>query len=164
MLGDFASSHASATCPGVTCLRPAISMTRSTIGWLASRASGVKRGNRLRMSLAGERLAATDGAGEEALPQRGPRHEPDAELLAHGKDLGLGVTGPDRVLALHRGDGLDGMGAADRVRAGLRQSEVADLAGDDEVLDGTGDVLDRHVGVDAVLVEQVDVVGPQPPQ
>ena len=62
------------------------------------------------------------------------------------------------------GDGLDGMSAADRVRARLRQSGSADLAGDDQVLDSAGDALDRHVGVDAVLVEQVDVVGLQPPQ
>ena len=33
----------------------------------------------------------------------------------------------------------------------------------DEVAHDTGDVLDRHGRVDAVLVEQVDVVGPEPP-
>jgi hypothetical protein len=37
---------------GVTPVRAAISLTRSTTGWLAARASEVKRGNRLRMSLA----------------------------------------------------------------------------------------------------------------
>ena len=41
---------------------------------------------------------------------------------------------------------------------------MADLARLDELLDGAGHVLDRHVGVDAVLVEQVDDVGAQPPQ
>jgi hypothetical protein len=35
---------------------------------------------------------------------------------------------------------------------------VADLAGVDEVFDGSGDVFDGDVGVDAVLVEEVDVV------
>src|SRR5512133_3784579 len=52
MFGALASSQASATWPGVTPVRAAISLTRSTTGWLAARASGVKRGNRLRMSLA----------------------------------------------------------------------------------------------------------------
>ena len=71
MLGDFASSHASATCPGVTCLRSGDlrdQVDDRLVGrrWLR----GLKRGNRLRMSLAAERLAASDGAGEEALPQR----------------------------------------------------------------------------------------------
>ena len=41
---------------------------------------------------------------------------------------------------------------------------MVDLAGLDELLDGAGDVLDRDVRVDAVLVEQVDGVGPQATQ
>ena len=36
------------------------------------------------------------------------------------------------------------------------------LAGCDQVLDRAGDVLDRHLWVDAVLVVQIDAVGPQP--
>jgi hypothetical protein len=38
---------------------------------------------------------------------------------------------------------------------------VADLAGLDELLDGARDVLDGHVRVHAVLVEEVDHVEPQ---
>ena len=41
---------------------------------------------------------------------------------------------------------------------------MVDLAGLDELLDGAGDVLDGDVRVDAVLVEQVDGVGPQATQ
>ena len=41
---------------------------------------------------------------------------------------------------------------------------MAHLARLDELLDRAGDVLDRHVGVDAMLVQQVDRVDPQPPQ
>jgi hypothetical protein len=41
---------------------------------------------------------------------------------------------------------------------------VADLPGLDETLDGAGDVLDRHLRVDAVLVEQIDGVGAEPAQ
>jgi hypothetical protein len=62
---------------------------------------------------------------------------------------------------LQRGDGLHGMGTADDFNTGFREPEVADLTGVDEVFDGSGDVLDRHVGVDPVLVEQIDPVGPQ---
>jgi hypothetical protein len=53
------------------------------------------------------------------------------------------------------------MGAADRFRAGLRQPEVPDLALPNEVANGSGDVFDRYVRVDPVLVKQVDAVGPQ---
>jgi hypothetical protein len=58
-----------------------------------------------------------------------------------------------------RGDRLHGAGAADRLRAGLAQGEVAGLARVDELPHGARDVLDRHVRVDAVLVEHVDVIG-----
>ena len=56
------------------------------------------------------------------------------------------------------------MGAADGLDARLGEAEVLDLALLDQLLDGAGDLLDRDVRVDAVLVEQVDPVGPQPPQ
>jgi hypothetical protein len=41
---------------------------------------------------------------------------------------------------------------------------VRDLAGGDELLDRAGDLLERHVGVDTVLVEQVDALRAQPAQ
>jgi hypothetical protein len=59
---------------------------------------------------------------------------------------------------LQGGDGLDGVGAADGLGAGFGEAEVPDLAGGDEVFDGSGDVFDGDVGVDAVLVEEVDGV------
>ena len=48
--------------------------------------------------------------------------------------------------------------------AGLRQAEMPDLACRDQVLDRAGHVLDRHVGIDAVLIEQVDHLDPEPLQ
>jgi hypothetical protein len=75
--------------------------------------------------------------------------EADAELFQPGQDLGFRFAPPQRVLALHRGDRLR------TDRSGL-------LAGVDEVLDGARDVLDRHVRVDPVLIEQVDRLDPQP--
>src|SRR5215211_8767456 len=56
------------------------------------------------------------------------------------------------------------MGAADRTDARLRQAPMPDLARRDQLADRTGGVLDRHQWVDAVLVEDVDPVGPQPPE
>jgi hypothetical protein len=41
---------------------------------------------------------------------------------------------------------------------------VADLASGDQVPYGAAHLLDRHVRVDPVLIEQVDMVGPQPLQ
>src|SRR5574337_1107925 len=65
-------------------------------------------------------------------------------------------------MVLYRGDRLHAVGAADGGGAGLRQAKVLDLAFGDEVPHGAGDILDRHAGIDAMLVEQVDAVGPQP--
>ena len=70
----------------------------------------------------------------------------------------FGLAPPERVFALQRGDGLDGVGAADGLRAGFGQAEVPDLACCDQVLHGAGDVFDGHVGVDAVLIEEIDGV------
>ena len=56
------------------------------------------------------------------------------------------------------------MSAAEGLGRGLGHAEMPDLALGDEVLDRARDILDRHAGIDAVLVEQVDGVDPQPLQ
>jgi hypothetical protein len=55
------------------------------------------------------------------------------------------------------------VGPADRRRAGLGQAEVIDLAFLDQLLHGPGHLLDGHGRVDAVLVEEVDGLDPEPP-
>jgi hypothetical protein len=62
------------------------------------------------------------------------------------------------------GDRLHRVRAANRLRAGFRQAEMSDLAFADEVFHRAGDVLDRHVRIHAMLVEEIDAVGPQPLQ
>ena len=53
------------------------------------------------------------------------------------------------------------MGAADVGDAGFREAEKPHLAFTHQLADRAGDVFHRHVAVDAVLVEQVDMVGAQ---
>lgn len=53
------------------------------------------------------------------------------------------------------------MGAADRPGACFRETEMPDLAFSDQCLDRAGDILDRSIGVDAVLVEEIDDIGLQ---
>ena len=107
-------------------------------------------------------VVGADRAGEEALAERAVGHEADPELFARGEDLLFGTSPPQRVLALHRRDGLDGVGASDRRGGCFGQAEVLDLAGVDQLVDRSGDVFDRDVGVDAVLVEQVERVDLEP--
>ena len=56
------------------------------------------------------------------------------------------------------------MGAADVGDARLGQAEVAHLALAHEIAHRAGDVLDRHRRIDAMLIEEIDMVGAEPAQ
>jgi hypothetical protein len=49
--------------------------------------------------------------------------------------------------------------ATDRLHARLRKPEVLDFAFANQVLHGSRHILDRHVPVDTVLVEEIDPIG-----
>ncbi len=55
-------------------------------------------------------------------------------------------------------DRLHGMRPADGPRAGFGQAEVPHLAVLDQVFDGARHILDRHVRIDAMLIEQIDAI------
>src|SRR6266566_3619023 len=104
-----------------------------------------------------ERRRRVDRSGEEASAQRTERNEADAELLARREHaVALRVARPQRIFALHGGHWLHRVGAADGLRACLRETEVPHLALRDQLLRRAGDVLDGDLPIDAVLVEQVD--------
>ncbi len=130
---------------------------------------GLERLGREARQRAAEIVAAETGlpgdrAGEEPLAERAVGHEADPEFLERRQHAFLGPAPPQRIFALQRRHRLDRMGAADGFFAGFGQSEMLDLALGDQVPDRAGDVLDRHVGIDAVLIEQVDGLDPQPLQ
>jgi hypothetical protein len=106
-------------------------------------------------------LGTLGGAGQEAAAERAERHEADPQFAQDGQHVRLEVAFPDRILALQRRHGLHGVGAADRRGARLGQPEVQHLAFADQVFHRTRHILDRHVRVDAVLVQQVDAVRAQ---
>lgn len=54
------------------------------------------------------------------------------------------------------------MRTAHRLHARLREAEVLDLALADQLLDHARNVLDGHVRVDTVLIEEIDAVGLEP--
>ena len=127
-----------------------------------ARVATSKRGTVLRKSLPAKLVLGVDRAGQEALAERAEGDEADPELLERRQDRILRLTPPQRVLALEGGDRLHRMRATDRLDAGLGQAEVLDLAGLDQLLHRTGDLFDRNLRVDPVLVEEVDRVGLQP--
>src|SRR6266568_709361 len=112
----------------------------------------------------GELVARAKLAGQEAVAERRVGNEPDAQVAQQRQQLGLGVTGPQGVLGLQRGDRVHGVGAADRGGAGLGQADVADLALGDQIGQGADGVLDVGLRIDPMLVVQVDVVGAEPLQ
>lgn len=89
-------------------------------------------------------------------------YEADAELAEQRENLGLDVAGPQGVFGLQGCYRVYGVGTADGGGPGLGQSDVADLALDDEVGQRADGLLDGGVRVDAVLVIEVDVVGSEP--
>lgn len=56
------------------------------------------------------------------------------------------------------------MGTADRLHSRLEETEVPELPGLDQLLHRPGDILDRHLGIDAMLIEEVDGLDPEPVQ
>src|SRR5665811_2633438 len=64
----------------------------------------------------------------------------------------------NRILGLNCRDRVYRVGTADRLGARLREADVADLAGVHELGHRSDRVLDRRLGVDAVLVVEVDVI------
>jgi hypothetical protein len=108
-----------------------------------------------------ERHGGGDLPGEEALTERAPGNEADPELLARRQDFRFGISRPERVFALDGSHRLDGVRPSDRLCAGFGESEVFDFAFRDQVSHGAGHLLDRDARVDAMLIEQVDAVGPQ---
>jgi hypothetical protein len=100
-----------------------------------------------------------DGAGEEAPTERAPRHDPHAELIRGGEQVGQDRL-PRRPLDLHGGDRLDGVGPAELVGGDVPQAELSDQPLAYQIRDGASSVFYGHVRVGEVQVVEVDHVVP----
>src|SRR4051812_20700003 len=107
-------------------------------------------------------LGPLHSAREKPAPERRERHEPDAELAQQRNDRHFEVPLPQRVLALQGRDWMRRVRAPDVLLAGLRESEKAHFAGMNQLGHRPDDFLDRNRWVDAMLIQQVDMVGAQP--
>ena len=93
------------------------------------------------------------------LPKRAEWNEPDPEFLERRDHFRFRLSPPERIFALERGDGLNCVRATDGLHARFRKSEVLHLALLNQVLHRSRHVFDRHVRIDAVLIEQIDDIG-----
>src|SRR2546425_1269931 len=103
-----------------------------------------------------EVAGALNPAREETAPERRVRDEADAELAARGERLLRFGAIEERVLALDRGQGVDGVGSTDGGRLRLAQPEGAHFAPLDQPRHPAHRVLDGHAPVHAVLEIDVD--------
>ena len=138
-----------------SCVRRSVP-SRSTRAWLALRASGVKRGRVLRKSVLSNVVFSSILPVRKPLPSGLKGTKPMPSSSSVGRISCLGLSPPQRVFALQRGDRLDRVGAADGLRAGFGEAEVLDLALPGSAPSRRRRRLRWHVGIDAVLVEQVD--------
>ena len=65
---------------------------------------------------------------------------------------------------MHCCNWLYGMSAADRFSVCFGESKVPDLAFLDQIPHCSGNLFDWHIGIDPVLIEQVNGVNPQAPE
>ena len=94
------------------------------------------------------------------MPDRAPRHKADPELFASRQHaIVFGAALHQGIFCLHGRDRLNGMSLADCAGARLRESEMQHFAFLDEFLNRASNVLDRHVRIDTMLVEEVNAVG-----
>src|ERR1051325_11273249 len=105
-----------------------------------------------------------DDAGEEAAAQWRVSDKRDAEIAGRFARFLSFVAVEQRVFALHRGDRMHGMRAADALGARLAETEMAHLALLDEAAHRADRLLDRHIRIDAMLVIKVDRVDAEPLQ
>ena len=165
--GCCASSQASAIWAGVAPLRSAIAaeqvderlvgragLGRRTAGWCCADVAGA-RTRALRRCVPVRKPLPSGLNGTNPMPSSS----------SVGRISRLGLAPPQRVLALQRGDRVDGVRAADgphaRPRTG-RSAGPSPASISSLTVPATSSIGD--VGVDAVLVEQVDGVGAEAPQ
>ena len=100
----------------------------------------------------------------EALAQRAVRNEADPKFFERRQNFLLRIAIPKRVFALHRRDGLDCMRPANRLYSCFGKTEMLHLAGLDQIHHRSRYIFDGDVGINAVLIEQVDNIGLEPPE
>ena len=134
------------------------------IGWLFVMTMGRSAGTSLADRSSGRRWTVlhVHCPGQETLSQRSPWNEADSKLLARLKHpVVLHASFDERVFGLDGGNRLNRVRATNGLRARLRKAEVQHLPGLDQILDGAGHVFDWHGEIDAVLIVEIDAIGPE---
>src|SRR4051812_6141908 len=103
-------------------------------------------------------LGAPNGSREKATAERCEWNESDLQLTKQWNDAWLEIPLPKRVLALKRRDGMHRVRPTNRLLTRLGETEEAHFPVAHEVRHRAHDFLDWDGGIDAMLVEEIDVV------
>ena len=144
--------------PRVT-LPPPRARSSSCVRSRSSSANGCVR----RKSSCGESVER-EAVGEEPARERRPDDHAELVPLREREQVLLVVAGERRVLELERRDRPDGERPLHQLRRMVREAAVADLAFRDELLQRAPRLLDRHVPVDVVELQEVEPLTPEPAQ
>ena len=160
--GFWASSQARAIWAGVAFFRSAISPSRSTRAWFAFRASGVKRGTVLRKSELSNVVFSSIFPVRKPLPSGLKGTKPMPSSSSVGRTSASGSRHHSEYSLWSAATGWTAWARRIVCAPASERPKCLTLPCLDQLLHRPGHVLDRHVRVDAVLIEQVDGVDPEP--
>ena len=106
----------------------------------------------------GQILLAVHRPGEEAAAERRVSDQRDAEFARRPQCFFALFPIQKRKFILHRGDRMDLVRPPDGLRTGFGEADRPHLALLDQFLHRAHRLFDRHVGVDAVLVIEIDPI------
>ena len=109
-------------------------------------------------------IGAVDPPAQEAASDGAVGDESDTQLAQHRQELLLHPPLPERELGLDRAHRMHRVGPAHDPRSHLGEADVAHLSLRHQLGQRAHRLLDRHRGVEPVLVVEIDVVRSQPLQ
>src|SRR5258706_2412233 len=136
-----------------------MAVRRSTMAWFAFRASGVKRGTLLRKSELSNLVLSSIFPVRKPLPSglKGTKPIPSSSRV--GITSASGSRHHSEYSLWSAVTGLNGVRATDRLYTSLGKSKVLNLARLNQILHRSRHLFDRHVRVNAVLIERIDDIG-----
>ena len=144
--------------------RPAMSPRRSTSAWFALRASGEKRGTMLRKSFLSNVVFSSIFPVRNPLPSGLNGTKPMPSSSSAGSSSSSGFRHHSEYSLWSAVTGCTACARRIVFTPASDMPKCFTLPGANQLLHRARDVLDRHVRVDAVLVEEVDRLGLEPPE
>src|SRR5205823_11512212 len=112
----------------------------------------------------GQILKTLKLAGQETASQRAVGDEADSQFTAGVEDLVFWIASPQRIFCLQCCDGMNFRGTSQRLRTGLRQTDVTNLAVFYQLSHRSNRLFNGRVGIYPVLIIQIDSLDPEAAQ